>query len=159
MTEERPVEVFMDFTDMSNRPTTVYAIRVTGQDNQNKPYARTRLFVRRATMVSVLERVKEYAPPGVKIETYEGTIKWDDQIKPKKKRAKKEQGKLLDPPYEDAKLVPSTVAEEALSRLADGDLRLPTDAESLSWLRLPAGQNPEPPNPSWGPADGSSGPG
>jgi hypothetical protein len=126
--EEVP-EVFLDFTDMSNRPTTVYAVRVSGKDNTNKPYARTRLFIRRASMEALLERIKEGAPEGIKIETYEGSVVWDAKIKPKKTRAKKKNDKLLDPPFEDAKLALSTREEGDQSRSAADCEALQTCAE------------------------------
>lgn len=157
MTDELPPEIFMDFADMSNRPKIIYAIRITGKDSTGKSYARTRLFIRRASMEALLERIKEGAPEGVKIETYEGSVTWDAKIKPKKTRAKKKlNDKLLDPPFEDAQLALCTSEEGDQSRSAAGDQAPPIRAGWSSSRKLLAVPSPEPPSPSSGRQDASS---
>lgn len=165
---EQPPEVFLDFTDMSNRPTTVYAIRVVGRDNTNTRYARTRLFVKRASMERLLAILKEDAPPGlVQIEQYEGTITWNDRITPKKKRAVKtktattasEDGKPSDPPSADAQLAHCTREEGDQSHSAADCTAPPIRAGWSSSQKLLAGQSPDLPSPSSGRLDASSGPG
>lgn len=85
---EQPPEVFLDFPDMAQRPSKVYAARIKGIDNTGKPYTRTRLFVRRTTLDTAVERFREHAGPGYEVEVTEGVIKWD-KLGPKKKKGKK----------------------------------------------------------------------
>lgn len=107
-------EVFLDFPDMSQRPTRVYAARIKGIDNQGNPYTRTRLFVKRATLDTAVERFREHAGPGYEVEVTEGVIQWE-KLGPKKKK-----GKKPEPQFVDAALVPWEAEDPDQSLSRDG---------------------------------------